>query len=205
MKNPEATRKVLLESAFRVVYEKGFKAASLNDILAETGLTKGALYHHFPNKQALGLALLGSIETSVEALWLQHLAVCDDPLDCLRSTLEDAVAQLSEEELVLGCPLNNLAQEMSNLDEAFRQRVVAIYARWQEGVEQALVRGQHAGQVNPDLDPGAVAAFYVASLAGGRGLAKTTRSAEVLRDCVTSLAWYLRSLRPGGMKGRADV
>jgi len=198
MKDPEATRKLLLESAFRVVYEKGFKTASLKDILADTGLTKGALYHHFPNKQALGLALLDSIEAGVEALWLQHLAVCENPLDCLRRTLEDAVDQLSEEELVLGCPLNNLALEMSTLDEVFRQRVVAIYDRWQDGVEQALRRGQRAGQVLHDLDPKAVAAFYVASLAGGRGLAKTTRSPAVLRNCVNSLSWYLASLRQPG-------
>jgi len=196
MKDAEGTRKILLEAAFKVIYQKGFKAASLSDILADTGLTKGALYHHFPNKQALGLALLDSIEVGVETLWLRHLAVCDDPLVCLRSTLEDAVARLSEEELVLGCPLNNLAQEMSTLDETFRQRVVAIYGRWQDGVAEALRQGQRQGAVHPGVDPEAVAAFYVASLAGGRGLAKTTRSPMVLQNCVTSLGWYLASLRP---------
>lgn len=196
MKDPQATRKLLLEAAFAVIYRKGFKAASLSDILADTGLTKGALYHHFPNKQALGLALLESIEQRIDWLWLRHLATCEDPLDCLQSTLRDAVDQLSTEELMLGCPLNNLAQEMSSLDESFRHQVSAIYRKWQDGVEQALLRGQQQGTVSKEIDIAAVADFYVASLAGSRGLAKTLRSAAFLENCVTSMDWYLESLRP---------
>ncbi len=196
MKDPQATRKLLLQAAFKVIYRKGFKAASLNDILTDTGLTKGALYHHFPNKQALGLALLDAIEQKIEQHWLQQLVASKDPLSTLQSTLTTAVDHLSVEELTLGCPLNNLAQEMSSLDESFRRKVVKIYQKWQAGVERALQFGQEQGMVNSQLNVTAVADFYVASLAGGRGLAKTTRSAEVLQNCVTSMEWYLESLRP---------
>lgn len=196
MKDPQATKELLLQAAFKVIYRKGFKAASLNDILADTGLTKGALYHHFPNKQALGLALLDSIEQAVAQLWLRHLADCDDPIEALQSNLAAAVQQLSPEELILGCPLNNLAQEMSSLDEGFRLRVGEIYRKWQQGVEQALLRGQAQGTVDPELDAATAADFYVAALAGGRGLAKTTRSARVLQNCVAGMMRYLESLRP---------
>ena len=178
-----------------MIYRKGFKAASLTDILSGTSLTKGALYHHFPNKQAMGLALLDSIESSVDQYWLEPLKVCEDPIEALQMTLAGAVQQLTHEELTLGCPLNNLAQEMSSLDESFRLRVAEIYMKWQEGVEQALLRGQAQGVVNQELDATAAAAFYVAALAGGRGLAKTTRSTEVMQHCVSSINWYLESLR----------
>ncbi len=196
MKNPQATKEQLLLAAFEVIYRKGFKAASLSDILNETSLTKGALYHHFPNKQALGLALLDSVEETIERLWLKPLSICSDPLDCLHTTLHSAVTQLSNDELLLGCPLNNLAQEMSSLDEDFRQRIVEIYTRWQQGVAKALLRGQQQNLVSREVDVEAAADFYVAAFAGGRGLAKTARSSAWLQNCVSSLDWYLDSLRP---------
>src|SRR2546422_9784373 len=51
---PDATRKKLLQAAFEEIYRRGFQGASLETILAAAGVTKGALYHHFPDKAALG-------------------------------------------------------------------------------------------------------------------------------------------------------
>ena len=53
-----ATRELLLGAAAREIHAHGFQAASLSRILAETGVTKGALYHHFPSKLALGYAVV---------------------------------------------------------------------------------------------------------------------------------------------------
>ena len=53
-KNPDLTRAKLLEAGFQEVYEHGFRSASIDSILARAGVTKGALYHHFSSKQALG-------------------------------------------------------------------------------------------------------------------------------------------------------
>lgn len=58
---PESTRQRLLDAAHREMYEHGFQAASLERILADTGLTKGALYHHFGTKQALGVAVVEEV------------------------------------------------------------------------------------------------------------------------------------------------
>ncbi|MFD8419258.1 ScbR family autoregulator-binding transcription factor [Streptomyces sp. NPDC059466] len=52
------SRHSILESAARVFDERGYDAASTNDILARTGLTRGALYHHFPSKEAIAVALV---------------------------------------------------------------------------------------------------------------------------------------------------
>ena len=56
-----STRQEILESAFQEIHRNGFQAASLTSILERTGVTKGALYHHFPNKQALGYAVLEEV------------------------------------------------------------------------------------------------------------------------------------------------
>jgi TetR/AcrR family transcriptional repressor of nem operon len=195
MKDPERTRAIILNAAFHEVHRKGFKGASLSDILACTELTKGALYHHFPNKIALGLALLDAIEERISQRWIVPLHESSDPLACLQEITRDAVETMSEEEVGLGCPLQNLAQEMSSLDEAFRIKVAALYDTWRDGIAQALAKGQKNGRVNPRIDPSGAALFYIACLSGCRGLAKNARSPEVLQSGLKSLNQYLETLR----------
>lgn len=194
-KDPEKTRKKLLESALHEIHLKGFNAASLNDILADTGLTRGALYHHFPNKRALGYASLDYIKEMVIEMWMRPFENCDDPITRIREILTTIDDTFQEEDIVLGCPLNNLAQEMSPLDEGFRERVVEIYEVWRTSIAGALRRGQTAGTVNREIDAYDIATFFVAALTGGRGLAKTTQSREVLRVCIENLLRCLETLR----------
>ena len=58
---PDVTREKLLNAAFEEMYLRGFQAASLDTILARAGVTKGALYHHFPDKAALGYAVVDEV------------------------------------------------------------------------------------------------------------------------------------------------
>src|SRR5262249_46680526 len=95
-----------------------------------------------------------------------------------------------------GCPLNNLAQEMSGVDAGFQQRIAALYRRWEAGVARALQQGQTEGGIRRDVDVALAATFVVASIAGALGLAKTRKDPTPLRACAESLTTYLRSLRP---------
>jgi TetR/AcrR family transcriptional repressor of nem operon len=195
IKNPARSRKILLESALREIHHKGYKAASVNDILASTGLTRGALYHHFPSKRALGFAALEGIEENIRTTWFERLQECDDPITALQDMVRTDCSQLTDDDIALGCPLNNLAQEMSALDDEFRQRVVQIYNTWRQVIADTLRKGQQEGKVNKAIDPVSTATFLVASLSGGRGLAKTAQSAEMLAVCTDNLARYLETLR----------
>ena len=195
MKDPERTRAIILKAAFQEVHRKGFKAASLSDILARTSVTKGALYHHFPNKNALGLALLDAIEERIVQLWIEPLQTSADPLDDLMKITREAVEALTLVDVELGCPLNNLAQEMSSLDESFRLKVAAIYETWRKGIAQALTAGQQKGIIAQGIDPAGAATFYIASLSGCRGLAKNARSLEIFQSCLQGISHYLESLR----------
>jgi AcrR family transcriptional regulator len=194
-KDPDRTRMVILESALREIHRKGFGAASLRDILAETGLTKGAFYHHFPNKQSIGYAALELLEEMVKTAWLSPLEEPEDVVTCLQDLLRSAAAALTDEDIRLGCPLNNLAQELSVADEGLRQRLVSIYDQWRRGIADALRRGQAAGKVGRNIDPLSTANFFVAAVSGARGLAKAMRNREILEGCADSLNHYLEGLR----------
>jgi len=198
---PEVTRQKLLSAAFEEIYRSGFQAASLDRILAKAGVTKGALYHHFLDKAELGYAVVDEV---VKGLLLERwLGLLDqhtgDPLTALQGVLRTRAASLTADEIELGCPLNNLAQEMSPLDERFRRLVDATFDDWRKGFAQALERGQADGTVRQDVDARKVAAFLVAAAEGSYGLAKSANSRTMLRSNLETLATYLDSLRPAPM------
>lgn len=196
-KDPEATRQAVLFAAFEEMHLQGFQAASLTNILNATGLTKGALYHHFSSKQALGYAVLDEvIAPMVEARWVHPLQVPGvDPIACMTESIMLSGAEMSDGDLALGCPLNNLAQEMSPVDEGFRLRINALFERWRVAMAGAMEAGKAAGIVRDTVDATATAAFIVAALEGCVGMAKNARSRDVLMQCGQGVLTYLESLR----------
>ena len=208
----DQTRTSLIHAAFEETWEVGFQAASLEAIVKRAAVTKGALYHHFPNKQALGYAVVDEyIRWLIYDDFLRPLeAGEDDPLRALvriihareraataaQASVREDTSVLGAHALRLGCPLNNLAQEMSPIDEAFRQTIEQVFQMWREGLANALRRGQAAGNVRQDLDPDTIAAFLVAAIEGAIGTAKNTQRANLLSASLGSLIEYLESLRP---------
>src|ERR1700678_374002 len=164
-RDPERTRERLLQAAFREVYRSGFQSAGLSAILTAAGVTKGALYHHFGSKEALGYAIVEEIiAPDNRGQWLRPLENCEDPIDALIG----AVQELSVQPEVVrgGCPLINLAQEMSPLDAGFRQRLATIFRNWQDGVAAALQDGQNQGKVRRDLEPAQAAGLLIGMVEG---------------------------------------
>jgi hypothetical protein len=100
-KQADLTRDKLLQAAFCEIHRQGFQAASIANILADTGLTKGALYHHFPTKQALGLAVIGEvIEARLDDLIFRQLRASEHPVETLLEIIA-AVGHVRESEVVL--------------------------------------------------------------------------------------------------------
>jgi len=195
-RNPDLTRQRILDAAFMEIYRNGFQGMRLDDVLVVTGLTKGALYHHFPNKRALGYAVVDEvILPTIEAMWLQPVKNAADPLQGLITVIEQLPDNKPPEVIQYGCPVNNLAQEMSPLDEGFRQRLDYIFRLWHDVTEQALERARQQGRIRDDLDCDETATFILAAVEGCIGIAKNAQSKERLRSCNRGLVGYLRSLQ----------
>ena len=194
---PDETRRRILDAAFQEVHRNGFQAARVDAILERAGVTKGALYHHFPDKTRLGYAVVEEIihepllEAYIADLRDEHM----DPLDTLQAVLRRRADDFESGGIELGCPLNNLTQEMSPLDEGFRARMAATLGAWTDAFAEALERGQRTGRIRMDVDARAVAHLLVAAIEGSFGMAKNARSVELLRSNLTTLACFLDTLR----------
>src|SRR5689334_24973701 len=88
-RTPDATRQKLLERAFEEIHRNGFRAASLESILADAGVTKGALYHHFASKTELGYAVVDEVVRPwMEDTW-RPITVADNPIDAAIAVIRE--------------------------------------------------------------------------------------------------------------------
>ena len=196
LRDPERTRERLLQAAFREVHRAGFRGAGLDTILAATGVSKGALYHHFESKEDLGLAIIEEIVAEMTRdRWSRPLQRSQDkdPIDALISVVQAIPAR--PKDVKGGCPLVNLTQEMSQLDEQFRKRLARIFDNWQEAIATTLRRGQSQGTVRGDLVPEETASFLIALVEGYEVLAKNAQDPKVWTVGIRNIVGWLRSLR----------
>ena len=194
LRDPQSTRELLLQAAFREVYKSGFQGAGIEAILAATGVTKGALYYHFDSKDALGHAIVEEIITKViDDSWLRHLRSNGRPLDILIGIVRRT--SVRPEDVKGGCPLVNLTQEMSPLDERFRKRLERIMHTWHEEVAAILRKGQAQGTVRRDLNPDETASFLIAMYEGYASLAKNAQDPKVWDVGIKNIVGWLKSLR----------
>jgi TetR/AcrR family transcriptional regulator, transcriptional repressor for nem operon len=201
-RDPKRTRERLLQAAFREVYRYGFQSAGIDTILAATNVTKGALYYHFESKEALGYAIIEEIVAKLTSdRWMLPLQQSKDkdPIDALIGVVR-AIPHRPRD-VRCGCPLVNLAQEMSQLDEQFRMRLEKIFRAWQQGIATTLRRGQSQRTVRRDLVPEETAGFLIAMVEGYEVLAKNSQDAKVWTVGIRNIVGWLNSLRaPGNHK-----
>ncbi|MEE9346467.1 MAG: TetR/AcrR family transcriptional regulator [Methylococcales bacterium] len=192
---PEDTRLKILNAAFKELHKHGYQGMRIDQVLKNTDLKKGALYYHFSSKQELGYAVLEEqIQKNMHKLWIEPLNNFTDPLEAIHSVFV-ARDHWSNEFFNLGCPLNNLAQEMSPIDEGFRQRIETIFQNWQTAISDVLKKGQQQGIVDNSINTDDCACFILTSMEGALGMTKNHQSKEVFYSCGRELKRYLDTLR----------
>jgi TetR/AcrR family transcriptional repressor of nem operon len=193
VRDGRTTREAILAAATRLIHIHGYNQTSLDDVLRESGAGKGNLYHHFKSKEDLGYAILDQI---VAAFLERTLEPCFSdpagrPFSQIRCFLDRVVETQRARNCVGGCPLGNLAAELSDVHEGFRTRLAGVFGAWRERLTAALDEARRRGEVVDECRPEPVAYFLVASLEGAMLLTKLTKDIAVMGHCVTELKHYL--------------
>ncbi len=196
-RDPEGTRARLVSNAFREIHAHGYAGASLDRILASSGVTKGALYHHFKSKADLLHAVIDdAVRPMVADRWLAPLSESDDPIRTLAESTRTMMMEATPEEMCCGCPLNNLTQELAGVDEEIRKHLDRIADEWRAGIRAAFERGQEAGNVRKEVDVAAVASLVFATYQGLIGSVKTSHDQEAVTAGLALFLDLLEGLRP---------
>jgi TetR/AcrR family transcriptional regulator, transcriptional repressor for nem operon len=188
-----ATRDQILNAATRLIHLRGYHSTSLDDVLRESGVGKGNFYYYFKSKESLGYAIIdrvvqGFLERSLEPAFADSVA---DPVEQIHAFLDRIVESHRRRNCVGGCPLGNLASELSDVHEGFRQRLAEIFEHWRVKLAAALERGRASGRLAAALDVAGAAGFVVASLEGAILMAKVTKDIAVMEKSVAELKQYL--------------
>lgn len=194
-RNLKNTRKEILTAAFFEVFAHGFQGVSVDAIVAKTRLTKGAFYHQFPTKLELGYALVEEvISPMIIERWIQPLEKFENPIDGILHQLQKNIGNSNFGQLKLGCPLNNLVQEMSPIDSGFKLRLSSALELWVSELEKHLKRGQHHGFIKKSIRPRDAAQFVVMAHEGFYGIIKGVDDPHLFESLARSLKIYFRSI-----------
>jgi len=197
VRDGRSTREAILEAASRLIHVHGYNHTSLDDVLRESGAGKGNFYYHFKSKEELGYAILDQIIASFLERTLEPCFADPDQgaLAQIRCFLDRVLEAQRARNCVGGCPLGNLAAELSDVHEGFRARLASVFAAWRERLTLAL-RAEQGRGVGDACRPEAVADFLVASLEGAILLTKLTKDIAVMEQCVAEMKRYLTLFEP---------
>jgi TetR/AcrR family transcriptional regulator, transcriptional repressor for nem operon len=171
----------IISIAREVIHSKGYQATSISDILHAATIGKGQFYHYFSSKHDLGLAVVEDlIQEWDQQLIIGILKSTDEPKIKLNNMLNWALTYHAEMEKKPGCPIGNLAIEMSEHDETFREKIQQFFERWIEGVEAALVGMIEQNQLASTIDTKKSAQAIIAMIEGGILLMKNQQDINLL-------------------------
>ena len=191
----ESTRSRILMVAANEILRNGFQSTSIGDILKLAEISKGCFYHHFATKQALGYAVLDESLSEVKTEIWMPIINSENTLQAVIDMFNSPDQYLDCESVKHGCPINNLAQEMSPVDEGFRERIEAIYDEWKTHLSAALARCQKNSFMDKSADANEVATLIIAVSQGAVGIAKNAQQPASFIEYTRGLVNYLKSLQ----------
>jgi TetR/AcrR family transcriptional repressor of nem operon len=188
-----STREAIIEAATRLMHVGGYQHTSLDDVLRESGVGKGNFYHYFRSKEDLGFAILDQLVSSFVERTLEPCFADTEAerLGQVRCFLDRVVEAQRKSNCVGGCFMGNLASELSDVHEGFRERLASVFTAWRVRMTTALAEAQDRGEVVASCRPATTAQFLVAGLEGGILLSKVSKDIGVLEQCVSELKRYL--------------
>ena len=193
--DPEGLRARVLDQAARLFQERGYHSTSMHDVMHATGVSAGALHHHFPTKKSLAQAVLADrVRPAVREAWIDP--VRDAPMlgKGVAEVFGSIIAGIRARGSVLGCPLNNLALELALTDLDLRRGVESIFAEWRTALIERIGATRGGARLEAQ-DRAAAANFVISVYSGAMNMAKATQSAAPLSDALDLLSHWMSDRR----------
>ena len=187
------TRSRIIVAAMELFWEKGFNSTSVADILSRSQVNSGSLYHFFPGKQDVLIAVLEAYRDGIgEMLLAPAWDGVEDPIEKIFALLDRYRRHLVETDCAYGCPIGSLALELHEPDPSVRALLAANFANWTAAIEARLAEA--ADRLPPDLDRKALAEFVLTAMEGAVMQARTHRDVAYFDRMVATLRRHFEML-----------
>jgi AcrR family transcriptional regulator len=193
--DPQGLRARILDHAARLFQERGYHSTSMHDLMQETGVSAGALHHHFPTKKSLALAVLADrVRPAVREAWMDPVRNASALGKGVAEAFGSIIGGMRGRDSVQGCPLNNLALELALTDADLRRGVESVFAEWRSALIERIGDTRGGARLG-DNDRTAAANFVISVYSGAMNMAKAAQSVAPLVDALELLSLWLNERR----------
>lgn len=191
------TRDKLVETARRLFHEKGYQATGIAEILREAEVNSGSLYYFFPSKEDLLVAVLELYRELLRPRIIDPaFERVSDPLERIFAVLDGYRRQLIASGCTQGCPIGNLALEMSDRHPRVRELVAENFVAWRAVIQACL--DDLSNRLPRETDTAQLAAFVLTVMEGGVMQSRVHASLEPYESAVQTLRDYFDRLLADG-------
>ncbi|MBL9118654.1 MAG: TetR/AcrR family transcriptional regulator [Phycisphaerae bacterium] len=189
----QSTRDKLIDAAMDLFAYQGYGPTGLSEIARKADVQQGSLYHFFPTKEELLSAVL---ERRKVLLWPEVLQPIwdsvDDPIERIFKLLDQYRQMLQMTEFSHGCPIGNLAIELTESHPNSRRLIAENFTNWLKAIEQCFHEASR--RLPESADAKRLAIFVLTTMEGAVMLARTYRDFRAYDAAVASLREYIDAL-----------
>lgn len=187
MRNPDQTKETILKKSGILFNTQGYKATSISDITSATGLTKGAIYRHFKNKQNLEKETLFHLSLIMFSKLRGRIKEAPSAGEKLRAIFHYFDSYITKPELKGGCPLLNAAIEADDAHPVLRKEALKVLDILRDSVLTILKNGIKHNQIRKNVDVEGFATLVIASLEGAIMMSKLRGNNDDIRRIIVFL------------------
>ncbi|MDG1973511.1 MAG: TetR/AcrR family transcriptional regulator [Flavobacteriaceae bacterium] len=193
----QETKRLIIETSFDMFYLNGYNNTSIPDIMKKTNLTKGAFYHHFKNKLEIGKKVIEDIlSIRIYNGFIKPLKEnkSKSVSDLLVYVFTERIANFTEKEKALGCPANNMINEIGCSVHDFREPLRKLMDGWKDALIDVIDLGKKNNEIKKEVDSNAAATYLICSFEGARGIRKIYNDDALFSNYLEAVKEYIKSI-----------
>lgn len=195
MSKAEQTKKFIIEQVAPVFNKKGYAATSLHDLTEATGLTKGAIYGNFKNKDEVAILAFAHNLDFIRARLRKNILDGHTVLDQLLAypkTFREIFRQVLQSG---GCPIVNTAIDSDNVNEALQDAVRTAIGEWKRSIVSLVESGIRNGEFSKSCNAEATAHVLICLAEGGYAMTKATGEEGYMYSSLSGMESVIRALQ----------
>jgi AcrR family transcriptional regulator len=197
LRKGERTRRRIVERAAPVFNQRGFAGASMNELVAATGLEKGGIYNHFGSKEALAREALDYSVSLIVDRFSRALDGREDAVDRLVAIVDAFADEIDHPDVPGGCPVANTALESDDTNPELCAHARGAMDTWHRLIGSIVKSGKQRGDLRAGTDPYELATVITATLEGALMLSRLMHEPAHMRRAAAHLTAHVDSLRAG--------
>ncbi len=195
MEKSKQTRNYIIETAAPIFNKNGYAGTSLSGILEQTTLTKGAIYHHFENKDDLAL---DALEYNLKFLTDYYFSAMDDKTNSYDKLIVFAESYRSKYDSIKqigGCPVLNASIDSDDGNKRIKTRINRFIKMWEKTIFDITEEGKLKKEIKPDVDSEIFAMNLISLVEGSAAMSKVTNNRRFVDSAVDLVKSLIESVK----------